>query len=84
MSRNEPRDPYRILTERECQVLAYAADGLSNIQIARKLYIAEHTVKTHMRKILKHLKARNRTHAVVIAIRRGILHLKPWTDGPGL
>lgn len=77
-----PHDPWQILTETEYRVLAYAADGLNNAEIGERLFMSVDTVKTHMRKILKRLKARNRTHAVVIAIRRGQLRLKPWTDGP--
>lgn len=63
------------LSEREIAVLRTAADGNSNKQIGAKLGIAEDTVKSHIRTILAKLDARDRTHAVAIAVRRGILSL---------
>ncbi|XXF09692.1 response regulator transcription factor [Pseudomonas sp. D2-3] len=61
------------LTPRETQVLARAAQGLGNGDIAAQLAISEDTVKGHMRSIMTKLKARNRTHAVSIALQRGII-----------
>ncbi|WP_229487872.1 response regulator transcription factor [Pseudoduganella lutea] len=63
------------LSEREVAVLRSAAGGNANKQIGVKLGIAEDTVKTHMRTILAKLGASDRTHAVAIAIKRGILSL---------
>jgi len=63
------------LTGRECQVLKLAANGNANRQIAHLLGVSEETVKTHMRSILSKLDARDRTHAVTIALRRGIIEL---------
>lgn len=63
------------LSEREIAVLACAAAGNSNKRIGVQLGIAEDTVKAHMRTILAKLDARDRTHAVAIAIKRGILAL---------
>ncbi len=63
------------LTEREIQVLQGVASGHSNKLIAESLKIREDTVKTHMRSILAKLGANDRTHAVMIALKRGFLEL---------
>lgn len=63
------------LSEREVAVLACAAGGNGNKQIGAQLGIAEDTVKAHMRTILAKLGAHDRTHAVAIAVKRGILAL---------
>ena len=61
------------LTEREIEVLQQVGAGHSNKQIAQQLTISEGTVKAHMKSILPKLGARDRTHAVMIAVKRGIL-----------
>ena len=63
------------LTERELEVLRRVASGMSNKLIAVELAISEETVKTHMKSILPKLDAADRTHAVMIALKRGILDL---------
>jgi DNA-binding NarL/FixJ family response regulator len=63
------------LTEREMDVLRQVAAGNANKIIADNLTISEETVKTHMRKILSKLGANDRTHAVTIALRRGIIEI---------
>ena len=63
------------LTLRERDVLACAAGGLRNRDIGEELAITEETVKVHMRNILGKLSARDRTEAVTIALRRGIIQL---------
>jgi two-component system, NarL family, response regulator len=63
------------LTEREIEVLRGVAAGKSNKLIAAELDISEGTVKTHMKSILPKLEASDRTHAVMIALKRGILDL---------
>jgi DNA-binding NarL/FixJ family response regulator len=63
------------LTEREVEVLGGVAAGKSNKRIAAELEISEETVKTHMKSILPKLNASDRTHAVMIALKRGILDL---------
>ena len=63
------------LTDREVQVLRRVAAGKSNKLIAAELDISEGTVKTHMKSILPKLDASDRTHAVMIALKRGILDL---------
>jgi DNA-binding NarL/FixJ family response regulator len=63
------------LTPREVEVLSFVARGLANKEIAEKLGTAGGTVKMHIQNILGKLGASDRTHAVTIAIQRGILHL---------
>ncbi len=63
------------LTAREIDVLREVADGNRNRDIAEKLLISEETVKVHIKHIMEKLDAGDRTEAVAIAIRRGIIHL---------
>ena len=63
------------LSERELDVLRRVAAGMGNKKIAGQLAIAEETVKTHMKSILSKLNASDRTHAITIALDRGILDL---------
>src|SRR5215468_9236327 len=63
------------LSEREIEILRRVAAGKSNKLIAAELDISEGTVKTHMKSILPKLDASDRTHAVMIALKRGILDL---------
>lgn len=63
------------LTDREIEVLRQVAAGCSNKIIADHLFITEDTVKGHVRSVLLKLSANDRTHAVTIALRRGILDL---------
>ena len=63
------------LTEREMDVLRQVASGNANKIIADNLEISEETVKAHMRKILSKLGANDRTHAVAIALKRGIIEI---------
>ena len=64
-----------LLTAREMAVLSLAATGNSNKRIGVKLSINEDTVKGHMTSILAKLGASDRTHAVTLALRRGIIEL---------
>lgn len=68
--------PQVALTPREVEVLGHVARGLANKEIAEQLGTASGTVKMHIQNILEKLGAADRTHAVTIAIQRGILHLE--------
>ena len=61
------------LSPREMEVLNHAAGGNSNRRIAAHLSISEETVKAHMKNVLAKLAANDRTHAVTIALKRGII-----------
>jgi len=63
------------LTEREVSVLTLAAWGNSNKQIAARLELSEETVKGHMKALFAKLGANDRTHAVTIAAKRGLIEL---------
>ena len=63
------------LTPRELQVLQLIRDGIKNKQIADRLSISENTVNFHIKNIVDKLHANDRTHAVTIAVRRGLLPL---------
>src|SRR5499433_314991 len=63
------------LTEREIEVLLQVAGGRANKMIAVDLKISEETVKAHMKNILSKLGANDRTHAVTIALKRGIIEI---------
>lgn len=65
--------PQIALTSREVQVLSYVAQGLANKEIADRLGTADGTIKMHIQNIRSKLGAADRTHAVSIAIQRGIL-----------
>ena len=63
------------ITARELEVLRGVANGSSNKLIASDLNISEHTVKNHLKSILSKLGANDRTHAVMIALKRGFLDM---------
>ena len=63
------------LTPREIQVLRLIGDGSKNKQVADQLSISENTVNFHIKNIMDKLGANDRTHAVTIAVRRGLLQI---------
>ncbi len=63
------------LTDREVEVLREVADGNRNREIAERLFISEETVKVHIKHIMEKLGAADRTQAVAIGVRRGIIQL---------
>jgi DNA-binding NarL/FixJ family response regulator len=67
------KDRDEMLTAREREILQLLADGMSNADVAAKLFISQETVKSHVRHILAKLEADTRTHAVAIALRDAII-----------
>ena len=69
-------DDDRAITKREEEVLQLIADGCSTTEVAEKLFISQKTVKNHLASIYQKLDARDRTQAVLQAVRMGIVHLR--------
>ena len=78
-SRATQPDVLSSLTEREREVFALLAQGLSNREIATELYISEHTIKIHVARVLSKLELRDRVQAVVLAYESG-----DWAPGRAL
>ena len=68
-------DDERVITRREEEVLQLIADGCSTPEVAESLFISQKTVKNHLASIYQKLDARDRTQAVLQAVRMGIVHL---------
>ena len=66
-----------LLTTREIEILEHVAQGASNKEIARQLWISDTTVKSHVLHIFNKLEVTDRTAAVTVALRRGIISLEP-------
>lgn len=73
MSRPATLPVDRLLTPRRLEILRLAANGHTNAEIGRDLWIAEESVKSHMQNIYAALGARDRAHAVAIALVRGLI-----------
>ena len=76
--KEEPREaelsePYNQLSPREMEVLKLIAENLSNREIAERLYISEHTVKAHVKAIFRKLHIDDRTQAVIMAVKDGLV-----------
>jgi DNA-binding NarL/FixJ family response regulator len=67
------RDGGDALTQREREILQLLADGMSNADVAQRLFISQETVKSHVRHILVKLEADTRTQAVAIALREAMI-----------
>ena len=70
-----PPSDEEVLSEREVEVLKLVAQGLSNGQIAERLFLTEHTVGGHVSRILQKLQVENRTQAALYALRTGLVDL---------
>ena len=68
--------PVEELTERELAILQEVAQGKSNREIAATLYLAEGTVKNYVSAIIEKLHANDRTHAAILALKRGLATLE--------
>ena len=73
--------PYEELTRRELQVLQLAAEGLSNKEIAGKLVTSEKTAKKHFANIFSKLQVNDRTQAIIVALRKGLVTMSPEEPG---
>jgi DNA-binding NarL/FixJ family response regulator len=73
----EERPPKTNLTARESEVLSLLADGLSQADIAARLFISSKTVATHIEHILEKLEVRSRAQAIALAYREGLLEAAP-------
>ncbi len=69
----QPRPLGHDLTEREHEVLALMAEGITNPQIAEKLFVSRSTIKFHVSSILGKLGAASRTEAVALALQHGLV-----------
>jgi DNA-binding NarL/FixJ family response regulator len=70
------------LSPRETEILKYIAEGTSNKRIALALGIGEQTIKNHITSIMRKLNANDRTHAVVLAMRKGWLNIEEIVETP--
>ncbi len=75
VQKNVNKDDIEELTKREYEVMEHLAQGMSNKQIAGELYISEKTVKNHVSNILRKLSVNDRTQAVLLALKKGMVSL---------
>ena len=73
-------DSEELLSERQTEILQMIADGLSTKQVARELGITQKTVHNHLNAIYRRLDTQSLTHAVLSAVRLGIIDLRDGSD----
>lgn len=72
---NQPLTPRDLLTKRECEILQLLSSGYSNKAISQSIFLSETTTKNHVSNILSKLNVKDRTQAVVLAIKNGWVEL---------
>lgn len=72
------------LSTREREVLLLAAQGLSSKEVARRLFISERTVQTHLASIYDKLGSKNKTEALLLALKYGVVTLDELLDSPNV
>ena len=72
-NRGDGPEPLEVLSEREQEVLQLVTRGYTNKEMAQALIVSAETIKTHVTNILGKLQAKDRTHAAVIGVRRGLV-----------
>lgn len=70
------RTTHALITQREIDVLQAICDGCSTPQVAARLYLSQKTIKNHLASIYQKLDARDRTQAILIALRLGLVQLE--------
>ncbi|NBH03345.1 helix-turn-helix transcriptional regulator [Amycolatopsis sp. SID8362] len=71
-----------MLSARQHQILSLIAEGNSYAEIGQLLFISTETVRTHVKQVLRRLRARDRTHAVALAYRAGLLVVPGRSSAP--
>jgi len=79
---NDTKGFFSPLSRRETEILKYIAEGNANKRIAAYLNTSEQTIKNYIASIMRKLNANDRTHAVVLALRRGLLNMGEISDPP--
>jgi DNA-binding NarL/FixJ family response regulator len=62
-----------VVTKRHVQILTLVAEGMTNQQIGEQLHLSRHTVNNHLKEFYRHFGARDRAHAVYLALRAGLM-----------
>lgn len=71
------------LTDREAGIVRWVILGLTNKEISRKVFLSEHTVKTHLRRIFKKVGAKDRAHLITLAWQHNLVPHEAWEESDG-